>query len=70
MIREHEAAKLRREMHRELDGAYSIFLKCVVGIVVLFTLVIISPSLGLQRDGQSVSAKTAPQAVAAKAAPH
>jgi hypothetical protein len=50
MVTEYEAAKLRREMHKELDGAYTTLLKCAVGIVVLVTLAIVSPTLGGEQD--------------------
>jgi hypothetical protein len=50
MVTEYEAAKLRREMHKELDGSYTTLLKCAVGIVVLVTLAIVSPTLGVQQD--------------------
>jgi hypothetical protein len=63
MVREQEAARLRQQMAAELDGEWSLFFRCVAGIIVLVTLVIISPTLGLERDG-------APQAIAAtKSAP-
>ena len=50
MVTEYEAAKLRREMHEEMDGPYTTLLKCAVGIVVLVTLAIVSPTLGMQQD--------------------
>ena len=61
MVSEYEAAQLRREMHKELDGAHNIILKCAVGIVVLVTLAIVSPTLGVQQDGtpQTASASAA-----------
>jgi len=60
MVTEYEAAKLRREMHQELDGAYTTLLKCAVGIVVLVTLAIVSPTLGLEQNGvpQTASVNT------------
>jgi hypothetical protein len=63
MIREAEAVRLRREMAKELEGTWSIFLKCVVGIIVVVTLAIISPTVGLERGVQ-------PETLTAKAAPH
>jgi hypothetical protein len=63
MIRESEAARLRQQMAKELEGTWSIFLKCVVGIIVVVTLAIISPTVGLERGVQ-------PETLTAKAAPH
>ena len=63
MVTEYEATKLRREMHEELDGAYTTLLKCAVGIVVLVTLAIVSPTLGVEHDSspQTASAAAAEQ---------
>jgi hypothetical protein len=60
MVSEYEAAKLRREMHEELNGAYTTLVKCAVGIVVLVTLAIVSPTLGLEQNGvpQTASVNT------------
>jgi hypothetical protein len=58
MVTEYEAAKLRREMHKELDGAYTTLLKCAVGIIVLVTLAIVSPTLGVQHDDTPQTAST------------
>jgi hypothetical protein len=60
MVSEYEAAKLRREMHEELNGAYTTVVKCAVGIIVLVTLAIVSPTLGLEQNGapQTASVNT------------
>ena len=60
MVSEYEAAKLRREMHEELNGPYTTLVKCAVGIVVLVTLAIVSPTLGLEQNGvpQTASVNT------------
>jgi hypothetical protein len=63
MIRESEAARLRQQMAKELEGTWSVFFKCVIGIVIVVTLVIISPTVGLERGTQA-------ETLAAKAAPH
>ena len=63
MIREAEAARLRQQMAKELEGTWSVFFRCVVGIIVVGTLVIVSPSVGVERGAQ-------PQAIAAKAVAH
>jgi hypothetical protein len=63
MIRESEAARLRQQMAKELEGTWSIFFKCVIGIVIVVTLAIISPTVGLERGTQA-------ETIAAKAAPH
>jgi hypothetical protein len=63
MIRESEAARLRQQMAKELEGTWSVFFKCVIGIVIVVTLAIISPTVGLERGTQA-------ETVAVKAAPH
>jgi hypothetical protein len=63
MIRESEAARLRQQMAKELEGTWSVFFKCVIGIVIVVTLAIISPTVGLERGTQA-------ETIAAKAAPH
>ena len=63
MIREAEALRLRQQMAKELEGTWSIFFKCIIGIVVVVTLAIISPTVGLERGAQ-------PETIAAKAAAH
>jgi hypothetical protein len=63
MIRESEAARLRQQMAKELEGTWSVFFRCVVGIVVVVTLAIISPTVGLERGAE-------PQAITAKVGPH
>ena len=61
MLSEYEATKLRRQMEKELDGASTTLLKCAVGIVVLITLAVVSPTLGVQHDAtpQTASANAA-----------
>jgi hypothetical protein len=61
MMSEYEAAKLRREMHGELDCGYWVLAKCAVGLVVLVTLAVVSPTLGVDGNGtpQTASASAA-----------
>ena len=52
MVTEYEAEKLRRDMQSELDDvSMTTVVKCTVGIVVLVVLALVSPTLGLERDG-------------------
>lgn len=55
MISEYEAAKLRREMEKELSEPSTTLVRCAIGLLVVFLLAVVSPSLGTE-DGANGAA--------------
>jgi hypothetical protein len=58
MISEYEAAKLRREMEKEMHEPSTTLVRCAIGLLVVVLLAVVSPSLGTQDDTSGGAATT------------
>lgn len=58
MLTQYEAAKLQRDMRRELDGTTGALLKSVVGLLVVVMLALLGPTLDRPRVADAAQAGT------------
>jgi hypothetical protein len=64
MISEYEAAKLRRDMEKELHEPSTTLVRCAIGLLVVVLLAAVSPSLGTEEGANGAAGTTASAAAA------